>query len=173
MILVRCSQRLLKRLHARPMVEEPALSGNPLGEWAADIDFIDREPFVLLLNAATGALLVLRGRAADLKCLHEQASAQLALLLDACGIKSPMATLELAAWRQPPRFARNGNRSIVASMNLLKREVWLHLASDQGRAADIAIRFLERPFSRRDLGGGFHFAANRLRARLLPKVPAS
>lgn len=72
--VVRCSQKLLKRLHLPSAPPEPPPACNPLGEWCADIDFIDREPFVLLLNAATGAVLVLPARAADLKRLHALAA---------------------------------------------------------------------------------------------------
>lgn len=120
MITVRCSQKLLKRLRLPASPIEAAVSDNPLGEWCADIDFIDREPFVLLMNAATGAVLVLPGRAADLKRLHAMAAEQLRLLFAACGISGVLAEAELDGWRLPPAFARNGNRSLVASMNQRK-----------------------------------------------------
>lgn len=67
MTVIRCSQKLLKRLRLPQTQVEPVPADNPLGEWRADID---RQPFVLLMNAATGALLVVSARAADLKRLE-------------------------------------------------------------------------------------------------------
>src|SRR3546814_3962461 len=72
-------------------------------------------------------------------------------------------------------FARNGNRSLVASMNQRRHEAWTQFAYNRLTAFDVALRMLETPFSRKDLGRGFHFAANLLQARLLPatKIVAS
>lgn len=170
MTTVRCSQKLLKRLRLSPAPLEPARADNPLGEWCADIDFIDRQPFVLLMNAATGTVLVLPARAADLKRLHEMAAEQLRFLLAACGIGGTLAEAELDAWGLPPAFARNGNRSLVASMNQRKYEAWAQFAYNRLTAFDVALRMLETPFSRKDLGRDFHFAADLLRAHLLPSA---
>jgi hypothetical protein len=168
--VIRCSQKLLKRLHLPPAPIEPTPADNTLGEWCADIDFIDRQPFVLLMNAATGTVLVLPGRAADLKRLHEMAAEQLRFLFAACGIRSAPAAAELTAWQVPPAFARNGNRSLVASMNQRKYEAWSQFAHARLNAFEVALRMLETPFSRKDLGCDFHFAADLLRARLLPSA---
>ncbi len=170
MTVVRCSQKLLKRLRLPSAPAGPAPHDNPLGEWCADIDFIDRQPFVLLMNAATGAVLVVPGRAADLKCLHIMAAEQLQFLFAACGVGGTLAEAELDAWRMPPTFTRNGNRSLVASMNQRKYEAWTQFACSRLTAFEVALRMLETPFSRRDLGSGFHFAADLLRARLLPSA---
>lgn len=170
MTIVRCSQKLLKRLRLPPAPPEPIPQDNPLGEWCADIDFIDRQPFVLLMNAATGTMLVLPGRAADLQRMHEMAAGQLAALLAACGIGGALAEAELVAWRLPPTSARNGNRSLVSSMNQRKYEAWTQFAHNRLTAFEVALRMLETPFSRKDLGRDFHFAADLLRARLLPSA---
>lgn len=170
MTIVRCSQKLLKRLRVKPGKDEPPASDNPLGEWCADIEFLDREPFVVLMNAATGAVLLLPGRAADLKRLHTRAADQLALLFDACGINNRLALAELEAWQLPPMFTRNSNRSLISSMNLRKYESWLHLASGEKSLFEVALRNLEVPFSRKDLGRDFHFAADLLRKHLLPSA---
>lgn len=166
MIVVRCSQKLLKRLRLPPAPLEPPPADNPLGEWCADIDFVDRQPFVLLMNAATGAVLVLPARAADLKRLHEMAAAQLRFLFAACGIDGASARSELDAWRQPPAFARTANRSLVASMNQRKHEAWTQFAWNRLTAFEVALRMLETPFSRKELGREFHFAPDLLRAHL-------
>ena len=52
MTVLRCSAKLLKRLRQPAKPPEPAPADNPLGEWYADIDFIHRQPFVLMMNAA-------------------------------------------------------------------------------------------------------------------------
>lgn len=169
-MLVRCSQKLLRRLRLPPAPPEPIPQDNPLGEWCADIDFIDRQPFVLLMNAATGAVLVLPGNAADLKRLHVMAAEQLRFLFAACNIGGALAEAELDAWRLPPTFARNGNRSLVSSMNQRKYEAWSQFAHNRLTAFEVALRMRETPFSRKDLGRDFHFAADLLRTRLLPSA---
>src|SRR3546814_11294908 len=92
---------------------------------------------------------------------------------DVCS--SDLAEAELDALREPFAFARNGNRSLVASMNQRRHEAWTQFAYNRLTAFDVALRMLETPFSRKDLGRGFHFAANLLQARLLPatKIVAS
>jgi hypothetical protein len=168
--VVHCSQKLLKRLRLPSTPAEPVPQNNPLGEWCADIDFIDRQPFVLLMNAATGTVLVLSGRAADLKCLHEMAAVQLRFLFAACGVGGALAEGELDAWRLPPTFARNANRSLVSSMNQRKYEAWSQFAHNRLTALEVALRMLETPFSRKDFGRDFHFATDLLRARLMPSA---
>lgn len=170
MTVVRCSQKLFKRLRPAPVLAEPSLGDNPLGEWCADMDFIDREPFVVLMNACSGTILVLPGRAADLKRLHEMAAEQLAGLFSACRIHSASATAELDAWQQPPTYSRNSNRSLVASMNQRKFEAWTQFAYNGLSAFDVAVRLLETPFSRKDLGRDFNFAPDLLRKHLMPSA---
>lgn len=170
MTVLRCSTKLLKRLRQPAKPPEPPPADNPLGEWCADIDFIDREPFVLLMNAATGLVLVLPARAADLKRLHAMAAEQLAPLLAACGIAGALAQAELDALAQPFAYTRNGNRSLVASLNRRKFEVWAQFAYNGIPAFEVALRELKTPFSRKDLGKDFHFALDLVRARLLPSA---
>lgn len=170
MTVLHCSQKLLKRLRQPATLPAPAPSTNPLGEWYADIDFIDRQPFVLMMNAATGLVLVLPGRAEYLKRLHLCAAEQLAALLQACGIEGPQAQAELDAWQQPATYARTGNRSMVASINRRKMDAWAHLAYNGRSAFEVALWMLETPFTRKDLGKDFHRATDLLRARLLPSA---
>ena len=168
MTVLRCSQKLLKRLRQPAAPPEPAPQDNPLGEWCGDIDFIDRQPFVLLMNAATGLMLVLPGHAEFLRRLHECAAQQLDPLLRDCGINGALAEAELDAWKQPSTYARNSNRSLVSSMNQRKYEAWVQFAYNRLPAYDVALRMLETPFSRKELGKDFHFALDLVRTRLLP-----
>lgn len=170
MTVIRCSAKLLKRLRQPAKPPEPAPHDNPLGEWCADIDFIDRQPFVLLMNAATGLVLVLPGHAEFLRQLHLCAAQQLVPLLDACGMDGPLAEAEVDAWQQPAAYARNSNRSLVGSMNQRKYEAWTQFAYHRLPAFEVALRMLETPFTRKDLGRDYHLAPDLLRARLLPSA---
>ena len=170
MTVLRCSAKLLKRLRQPARPPEPAPADNPLGEWCADIDFIDRQPFVLMMNAATGLVLVLPGRAEFLKRLHECAAQQLAPLLEVCGIGGPLAEAEVDAWQQPATYAANRNRSLVASMNQRKFDAWTQFAYNRLSAFEVALRMLETPFTRKDLGKDYHYALALARARLLPSA---
>ena len=165
-----CSAKLLKRLRQPVAESAPPGEGNPLGPWSADIDFIDREPFAVLMNAATGMILVLPARAADLRRLHVMAAEQAAALFRVCGLDSPLAQAELDALAQPFSVQRNTNRSLVASMNLRKFEASVQFAHNGLRAFDVALRMLETPFSRKELPKGFHYAIDRLRSRLQPSA---
>src|SRR3546814_16086770 len=103
MTILRCSQKLLKRLRQPATPPGPVPGSNPLGEWCADIDFIDRQPFALLMNAATGTVLVLPARAAALKRLPAMAAEQLGGLLQACGLGGGRPQAELGGARAPIR----------------------------------------------------------------------
>ena len=170
MTVLRCSQKLLKRLRQPGALPTPVPQPNPLGEWCADIDFINRQPFVLLMNAATGLTLVLPGHAEFLRRLHECAAQQLAALLDVCAIRSPLADAEIEAWQRPCVFARSTDRSLVSSMNQRKYEAWAQFAYSQIPAFDVACRLLDTPFRRKDLGRDFHVAIDLVRARLMPSA---
>lgn len=170
MTILRCSQKLLKRLRQPAQPPEPAPCDNPLGEWCADIDFIDRQPFVLMMNAATGLVLVLPGHAEFLKRLHLCAAQQLAALLEDCDIRGPLAEAEVDAWQQPASYARTGNRSLVASMNQRKYQAWTQFAYHRLPAYEVALRMLPTLFTRKDLGRDYHRAPDLARARLLPSA---
>src|SRR3546814_4350666 len=111
------------------------------------------------MNAATGTVLVLPARAADLKRLHAMAAEQLGGLLQACGIGGALAEAGLDALREPFAFARNGNRRLVASMNQRRHEAWAQFAYNRLPAFAVALRMLETPFPRKGLGPGVHFSA--------------
>ncbi|MEQ1438293.1 hypothetical protein AAG565_02920 [Fontimonas sp. SYSU GA230001] len=130
MTVLRCTAKLLKRLRQPAKLPEPPAADNPLGEWYADIDFIDREPFALLLNAATGATLVLPARAADLRDLHVHAGQQLFKLFAHFGLdpQLPLVGAELRAWEAPPTCANTRDRSLLGSLNRLRFEAWHHFA---------------------------------------------
>lgn len=130
MIHLRCTAKLLKRLRQPAKLPEPDTVTTPLGEWYADIDFIDREPFVVLLNARTGVGMVLPGRAEDLRSLHVHAGQQFRKLLNFYGIDQalPLCATELNSWDSAPIYANTRDRSLLGSLNLFKQLAWSHFA---------------------------------------------
>jgi hypothetical protein len=133
---------LLKRLCQPAKLPEPAPASNPLGEWYADLDFIDREPFLLALNVATGAGLVLPGRAAWLRQLHEHAAHQLKVLFRHYGIDDtlPGPAAEIAAWSAFPALAKTVDRSVLGSLNQFKGAAWNHFAFQNRSLPEAAAR---------------------------------
>ena len=153
-MLLRATARLRKRLRQPARPPEPeAPPGNPLGEWYADIDFLDREPFVVLLNAATGAGMVLPGRAADLRALHVHARDQFCNLLLHYGFDpdSPLCATELSAWDAAPTYAATADRSLLGSMNRFKDDAWHHFAYVNRSLPDAAAGQWEGLFRHPDL----------------------
>jgi len=91
--VLRCTVKLLACLKQPAKAPEPEPHDNPLGEWYADIDTWRPQRFVVLLNAATGAVLALPGDAAGLRRLYEHARSQFAAICgyhglrgDGCGV---------------------------------------------------------------------------------------
>lgn len=179
-MLIRATARLRKRLRLPSNPAEPAAPpANPLGEWYADIDFIDRKPFVLLLNAATGAGMVLPGRAPDLRSLHLHAGQQFFKLLLHYGFEldSPQVASELQAWNTPARYAKTQDRSLLGSMNRFKGQAWDHFVWRNRSLPEAAARQWEGLFRHPSLaapgepssGSAWHRPLDLVRARLLPE----
>lgn len=125
MTVLRCTAKLLKRLKQPAKPPEPAPQANPLGEWYADIDFWRRQPFVMLLNAATGAVLVLPGDAAGLRRLHERALLQFAGLCEHFGLRGAGVDAELHGFDAGFACAATRDRSLLASLNQRKSGAWI------------------------------------------------
>ena len=117
MTILRCTAKLLKRLKQPAKPVEPEPQGNPLGEWYADIDFWRRQPFVVMLNAASGAVLVLPGNAEGLRRLHERALLQFAEICEHVGLHGSGVDAELHGFDAgfafaslfPARLVRSGS----------------------------------------------------------------
>lgn len=175
-ILVRCTAKLLKRLRQPAKPPEPPPSDNPLGEWYADIDFIDREPFVVMLNAATGAGMVLPGRAQDLRGLHLLAGQQMFKLLTHYGfdLNQARVTAELSAWDEPLSYAKTVDRSLLGSLRRVKEDSWIHFAYQNRSLPEAAARQWTGLFSHPSLPihprirSRTHQPIDLVRARLLP-----
>lgn len=125
MAILRCTAKLLKRLQQPAKPPEPAPQANPLGEWYADVDFWHGKPFVVMLNVATGLVLVLNGNAAGLRQLHARAFLQFASLCEHFGLRGPGVDAELHGFEAGFVFARTRDRSALASLNQRKTGAWM------------------------------------------------
>ncbi|WP_305805371.1 hypothetical protein [Stenotrophomonas sp. YIM B06876] len=174
MTVLRCTAKLLKRLKLPAKPPEPEPQANPLGEWYADIDFWRRQPFVVLLNAATGAVLVLPGNAAGLRRLHESALLQFAGICHHHGLHGQGVEAELAGFHAGFTYAATRDRSLLASLNQRKFAFWLDLEHSDRSLPEVAAHDWEGLFKHPALGRNtrhnmdWHMPLNLLRQRLLP-----
>lgn len=156
MTVLRCTAKLLKRLRQPAKPPEPDAHANPLGEWYADIDFWRRQPFVVLLNAATGAVLVLPGNAAGLRVLHENAALQFAAICEHFNLRGAGVAAELESLNTGFTFASTRDRSLLASLNQRKMACWMRLEYVDGSLADSAVLEWDGLFKHAALGRNTH-----------------
>lgn len=174
MTVLRCTAKLLKRLKQPAKPPEPAPQGNPLGEWYADIDFWNRKPFVVMLNAATGAALVLNGNAAGLRRLHERALLQFASLCEYFDIRGPGVDAELHGFDAGFAFATTRDRSLLSSLNQRKFGAWMQFEHNECSLADAAVSEWSGLFKHPSLGrdarfnSEYHRPLDLIRQRLVP-----
>ncbi len=166
MTVLRCSQKLLKRLKQPAKPPDPAPQDNPLGEWSADIFFFDREPLVLALNPPTGACLILPGRAEPLRRLHDHAAQQLIGAIQAFDLFSAGAQREVEAWAEGVTFGRNIDRSAIATLNQRKQDAWHRLAYSDLHPVAVARAVWQTPGK----AHGYAFPVELVRARWLPSA---
>ncbi len=174
MTVLRCTAKLLKRLKQVTKPTEPAPQTNPLGEWYADIDFWRRQPFVVMLNAATGAVLVLPGNAEGLRRLHERALLQFAAICEHVGLCGAGVDAELHGFDAGFAFAATRDRSLLASLNQRKFGFWLALEHGDRSMPEVAAQEWDGLFKHPALGRDtrynmdYHRPLDLLRQRLLP-----
>ena len=140
MTVLRCSAKLLRRLKLPTSLPEPLPQANPLGEWYADIDFWHRRPFVVLLNGATGAVLMLNGNAQGLRSLQERAFLQFASLCESFGIRGPMVDAELNRFHAGFAFGKTRDRSLIASIDQRKFGAWMGFEWNETALIDEAVK---------------------------------
>jgi hypothetical protein len=174
MTVLRCTAKLLKRLKQPAKPPEPAPQSNPLGEWYADIDFWRRQPFVVMLNAATGAVLVLPGNAANLRMLHERALLQFAAICAHHGLRGSGVDAELHGFHAGFSFAATRDRSLLASLNQRKIGFWMDLEHSDRSLPEAAAQDWDGLFKHPALGRNerhnmdYHRPLDLIRQRLLP-----
>lgn len=170
MTVLRCTAKLLKRLKQPAKLPEPAAQDNPLGEWYADIDVWNRKPYVVMLNGATGAMLVLNGNAAGLRILHERALLQFASLCEYLGVHGPLVAAELHGFDAGFSFGKAIDRSLISSINQRKVNAWIGFEHRSESLAEAALREWESGFFQHPALGSYkyHLPLDLLRERLMP-----
>lgn len=152
MTVLRCTAKLLKRLKPPAKPPEPEPKTNPLGEWYADIDFWRRQPFVVMLNAATGAVLVLPGDAEGVRRLHERALLQFAAICEHVGVRGPGVDAELRGFDAGFSFPATCDGSLLSSPNQRKFAFWLALEHSDRSLPEVAAQEWEGLFKHSTLG---------------------
>ncbi len=174
MTILRCTAKLLKRLKQPVKPPEPTPQANPLGEWYADIDSWRRQPFVVMLNAATGAVLVLPGDAAGLRRMHERALLQFASLSEHYGLRGAGVDAELHGFDAGFAFAATRDRGLLASLNQRKFGIWMGFEHNGYSLFESAALDWQGLFQHPALGrdprhnSEYHQPLDLLRQRLLP-----
>lgn len=172
MTVLRCTAKLLERFKQAAKPPEPAPQANPLGEWYADVDVWRRRPFVLMLNATTGATLVLPGDAAGLRRLNERALLQFAGLCEHFGLRGDDVDAELGGFDAGFAFGATRDRSLPGTMNQYRFETWMQFEHDGPSPVRAAERLWAGLFGHPALGpdarhgGRYHRPLDLLRARL-------
>jgi len=113
MVVLRCTQTLLRRLHQTPAEDAPA-SSTVLGDWYANILWVYRKPLVLAVSART--LLPVLVPARDPASLGPRLAAALGHMLAALGIPAHRVEAEQRHMAQIA-FARTISRQILGTMN--------------------------------------------------------
>lgn len=174
MTVLRCTAKLLKRLKQPAKPPEPAPQSNPLGEWYADIDVWRRQPFVVMLNAATGALLVLPGNAEGLRRLQERALLQFAMLCEHFEISGAGLDAELHGFHAGFAYAATRDRSLLSTMNQRKFGVWMGFEHGNLSLPDAAALEWEGLFQHKSIPRDprykmdYHRPLDLVRQRLMP-----
>lgn len=176
MTVLRCTAKLLKRLKQPAKPPEQIPGTNPLGEWYADIDVWRRQPFAVMLNAATGLVLVVPGDASGLRRFNERALLQFAFLCEHFGLHGPGVDAELHGFDAGFAYAATRDRSMVSSLNQRKAEIWMQLEYNDLPLAEVAAREWEGLFQHPALGrdtrfnSPYHRPLDLARQRLMPSA---
>ncbi len=125
MVVLRCTQTLLRRLHQKPMGVAPA-SSTVLGDWYASLLWLHRKPPVLAVSARS--LLPVLVPARDPASLGARFAAALGGVLTALEIPADQIEQEQRHMAKVA-FARTMSRQILGTMNDFRR--MLDAAPDQ------------------------------------------
>ena len=137
MVALRCTQRLLSRLHvASP--SEPGESTTTLGDWYANTLMIARRPYVMCTSERSKLTVIIPFKGAT--TLRERFRNAVGALLHAIHIPASVIEDELKEM-DPIEFGRTRNRSLLGNMKdlTLPAEDWL-LDHPESTLLDIDVR---------------------------------
>jgi len=138
MIVLRCTQKLLRRLRKTPAVDARSSSAL-LGDWYANVLFVYRRPLVLAVSART--LLPVLVQARDPATIGPRLCDALGLVLAALGIPDALICEEKRHMTEVV-FDRTASRQILGTMNDFDR--MLDIAPGESLTS-AALRLAEAP----------------------------
>ncbi len=137
MVALRCTQRLLGRLHVASPAE-PGESTTTLGDWYANTLIVARRPFVMCTSERSKLTVIIPFKEAS--TLRERFRNEVSALLHAIHIPSDAVERELKEM-DPVEFGRTRNRSLLGNMKdlTLPAEDWL-LDYPEATLLDVGVR---------------------------------
>lgn len=120
MVVVGCTQKMLKRVGS-PATTEPPASTTRLGDWTANLLGVGRQRFVLLVAERSRLPILLPAH--DLKSIRVPLVDALAHVLLSLNIAALSVRRELAEMRDGV-FATTNNRSVLGTMNDFSNATW-------------------------------------------------
>jgi hypothetical protein len=127
LVALRCTQRLLRRLHVSVAAASPGEAGNALGHWYANVVTLNRIPFVLAVSERSLLSVVLPG--APFTSLVARFPQALAQLLRALAIPESQVKAEVASM-SPLVTAATANRQILGCLNQFAFELSAHFSDE-------------------------------------------
>lgn len=127
MIVLRCTQRLLKASGIKP-VEEPPAPTAPLGEWYANIVSLPFRGRSLVVFVHGGTLLSVVAPGRVLGTTVPTFRRRLPNLLQRLDLPQPWVDAHTAALSEVC-FARTASRSVLGSMNDIAVQIWVDAES--------------------------------------------
>ena len=138
MTYIRCTRKLLKLLKVEPVDLEPSAENSPLGNWHANLIWIERKKCILFTNEKTlFGFLGLDVRAENLKDFAMVFRVNFQKALDAVDIFNPTVDKILKA-TDKILIAKTTNRSVLGAMNDYAYQYKVHiLHGNKGSCLDI------------------------------------
>jgi hypothetical protein len=123
MVALRCTRRLLSRLHVTVPQQSPGEARNALGHWYANVLVISRTPLVLAISERSLLSVVLPG--APFNSLLTRFPPALAELLKALGVPNKEVAEEVDSM-SPLLVAATASRQLLGCLNQFAFELSVH-----------------------------------------------
>ena len=127
MVALRCTQRLLRRLHVANPEEVSEGARNALGHWYANVLTINRAPLVLAISERSLLSVVLPG--APFSSLTTRFPSALAQLLYALGVPQEEVAAEIAS-TSPLTVAATASRQLLGCLNQYAFELSMYFSDE-------------------------------------------
>ena len=140
MVALRCTQRLLGRLHVATALE-PGESTTVLGDWYANVLIFDRRPFVMCTNECSKLTVIVPFK--ESSTIRQRFRTAVGDLLQAIDIPPHAIKRELSEMASVG-YGRTRNRSLLGNMKdlVLPAEDWI-LDAPEANLLDVAVRLSE------------------------------